>query len=886
MKKLIFLLIFAFLLILNFASATLNNGLAAYYSLDDTSTVMFKDSVYGRNGTKVNNPPSGLIGKINLSAGSNSSNQKLHAPANFSLIGSINTGEISLGGWFNLSGTGTDIFPVLFYEQISGPNNQFVLCFEQEGINGRIGMRTANGSDDSRFYLMGSTIVKNRWVFIAVTYSNDGKIRMYVDGLLVNSSDSWHKNAINSQKKDMGILTRRDLNQNTNGLADEIFVYNRTLSQDEIGFLYNDGFGRSYPFTSLFVSLNSPQNNFSSSSTINIFKASLYPQIGENKNATLYIWYQNGTIFNKTTNIVTGTTINHTNWTISNFTQGYYLWNVEGCTESECRFAVQNRTFIIGAEILNTTFNSSSYETALESFILNITIPPFLTIQNAFLNYKGKYPAVLTHAGGNNYLLSQAIDVPLGAGANDWFYTINFVDGFQQNTKINTQIVEQSILGLCNSTLNVRYINYTFKDEITLANINSSIVSSLWSYWLGGGTFKKQLSFLNSSNNPSYAFCFSPQDRILHQDSLIQYASTGYPQRRYFTKADLTNSTTNKVLYLLSSSDGIYSTIQVVNIIGNPIVGATVVIEKQIGGDFVVIGSEETDGAGTVTFWVDPNSNHRITASKIGFISTQQTVRLTQTIYTLIMSSSETNITAYSDLEGITWRFLPKIGATQFNVSTSFNVTISASKSNLLACNFTLMNETTILDSTTSSCFGNSGFLSVTYTPKKSEKLIGVLMIDIGNGFFFVDRDIVWFGYDGSVSRARTLKGILESMSQLNEFGEGTEQEFSRIVFFFFALIIGLGLISFFTGYDFANPGWMIFLLWLILLFASISGWFDFGSSCIGQNCQGGLVKTDSVITQRLPEGAVEALNKYIYITIFSLFTGGYLINYFRKVNA
>ena len=129
-----------------------------------------------------------------------------------------------------------------------------------------------------------------------------------------------------------------------------------------------------------------------------------------------------------------------------------------------------------------------------------------------------------------------------------------------------------------------------------LANINATADLATWNYWLGGGSVSKSLLFTNTTENPSYAFCLNT-NQTLHNNLTFQYASTGYPQRVHVRASDLTNVTTNQVLYLLSSTDGIYSSIQVVDAAGASISGVIVQVERQFSGVWTLIGQDISDSA-------------------------------------------------------------------------------------------------------------------------------------------------------------------------------------------------------------------------------------------------------------------------------------------------
>ena len=100
-------------------------------------------------------------------------------------------------------------------------------------------------------------------------------------------------------------------------------------------------------------------------------------------NATISIWNSSYDLFNSTTNILTGESLNSTTWNISNFSLGQrYDWNVEACgtnssADTNCYSKEYNFTFVSSAfSETDSTFNMSLFETSRQSFVLNITGNP------------------------------------------------------------------------------------------------------------------------------------------------------------------------------------------------------------------------------------------------------------------------------------------------------------------------------------------------------------------------------------------------------------------------------------------------------------------------------------------------------------------------------
>jgi len=203
------------------------------------------------------------------------------------------------------------------------------------------------------------------------------------------------------------------------------------------------------------------------------------------------------------------------------------------------------------------------------------------------------------------------------------------------NTTTREQVVTPINFSLCSGTNNIDYLNITFKDENDLSVINASINLVDTDFWLT--TESSATNYVDSRliNNSNYSFCFNPGSQTVNLNMTLKYSLGGYPLRTYtLTNQSYTNVSTNTTLYLLSSADGIYNSIQVVNINGDPISGVSVLAERQILGFWVTVASEITGDDGLVSMWVNPNYKHRFTFSKTGYITQQNELTPSQsTVY-------------------------------------------------------------------------------------------------------------------------------------------------------------------------------------------------------------------------------------------------------------
>ncbi len=284
------------------------------------------------------------------------------------------------------------------------------------------------------------------------------------------------------------------------------------------------------------------------------------------------------------------------------------------------------------------TLNAISYETSTESYIYNLSTDGTISSVNLLFNGTS-YSA--TESGE---LWTASLTQPLSIyGTKEMNWSINY--GSTYVTNASHQVISNTVFGLCNASLTQPYINFTFKDEADDSSIVGSIPTSTFNYWLGDGSVNKTLTFINNTANPSYPFCSIPLDKSLNVDMVVQYKNTtSYPQRTYDPAVQvLTNTTTNKTLYLLNTVDGIYVTFQIVNVAQQPLSGVAVNATRVIGSEDVVIGDGTTDASGTVTFWMNPDFLHTLAFFKTGYPLAITSLTPTQSSYTISLGGGTTS---------------------------------------------------------------------------------------------------------------------------------------------------------------------------------------------------------------------------------------------------
>ncbi len=467
---------------------------------------------------------------------------------------------------------------------------------------------------------------------------------------------------------------------------------------------------------------------------------------------------------------------------------------------TDTRFIRLNST-----QIFNTTIPLlEAYETETESRNITIAVNPFNTNDvSATLNYNDVLfeSPTKTILVDNDELLTILFSQSIVSPINDtitalWNFTLDLTDG---TTKTNAEQFTDDILpidfGLCNATLTTPFLNYTFKDETTLDNLNASIVSS-FDFSLTIGAIQKQFLLTNTTENPSYAFCAEPINRTFIVDAELDYAAVGFPQRSSEETLTLTNLTTNKELLLLKATQGATIVFQVINIAGQPINNVDAVVEKLISGSFQTIEQKITDDAGTVSFFLNPNDDYRFTFSKTGFVTQVLLIEPSSATFTVTLETTtavnDTNIN-----KGILFDIGPNVNTLENDTDVTFTFNISSSEFNLEEAGFTLRNSSqTFLGS--DSCTTETGCISSVTIDTNSHKTISMTY------FWIIDLDGDLVTANATRNWRILISGTRPSsfdnfISDVEKLGSGFN-DFTKAIISFLIILFTVGSLSFKFG--------------------------------------------------------------------------------------
>lgn len=475
-------------------------------------------------------------------------------------------------------------------------------------------------------------------------------------------------------------------------------------------------------------------------------------------------------------------------------------------------------------DLVTDTFNATTHETMTENFLGNFTQIKGVSVSSANLIWNSV--AYTGTVSGN--ITSAQIQIPEGTGGKTFYWSATLANGTIYNSSSETQTVNLANFTNCYATGGNVFLNLTFQDEADESAMNGTIDSSTWYYWLGDGTVNKSYTFTNTSTNADFfKFCFSPADKTLNYGTSLQYAYTGYPARRWEKSGTLTNTTTEQTLYQLATADGSYATYQVQTSNGNPIGEVDVTAERKFSGVYKIVEQGETGGDGAVTFWLNPDYDHRLVFTKSGYVSVTLIHRPSQSTYTVTMDTTSQNATYSSVSEGITWVIWPASGRLDKTTTTfGFNVS-TVSGGTMTDCNMSLLDINDTVLNSTSGCTSGGGNISLTFDPSAYDKIWGQYEIYNGSNWFIVDSDAMWV-IENVTSAEGTIWRAINRMKDLDQFGKGSnKQEYSRIIMFFLVLTIILGFLAYSTGWDFATAGGSIFLLTAVIWIASFAGFLE-----------------------------------------------------------
>jgi len=214
----------------------LTSGLVGEWTFDgkDMTPNVRDVSGQGNNGGLQNqNPTTTTIGKIGQGLNFDGVDDKINVGTGSSL--NITT-AITVNAW---------IYPTSFGDRARivdrlGSNVGYIFLLDNTNTTAGLGFGVnAAGSISVDYGYATNVITLNRWQHIAVTYSGSGTLSFYVNGVKVTTAANMTQSIGSSASTPLYIAGRfADSLRLFSGRMDEVRIYNRVLSPDEIQRLY------------------------------------------------------------------------------------------------------------------------------------------------------------------------------------------------------------------------------------------------------------------------------------------------------------------------------------------------------------------------------------------------------------------------------------------------------------------------------------------------------------------------------------------------------------------------------------------------------------------------------------------------------------------------
>jgi len=450
-------------------------------------------------------------------------------------------------------------------------------------------------------------------------------------------------------------------------------------------------------------------------------------------------------------------------------------------------------------QLNNETFDIITYETDYNTLTFNATGVNGWNITTAKLVYNGtSYTSTLLWNSNTSFQYGKTFINPLVTIQNVvpfvWNITLTHVNStiiYKNYTDVHNQFITNISFGQCSIALPTKYLNITFKDETTAEYINATL-SGTFDYYLGDGSVYNTLSYYNISNNYQYPFCFTPNTRtvLVNGTDLTYQQYPYYPQRNSDTNWVLTSSVTNTTYNLLSTSYGLYVTFQVINQLYSPIQNVLVNAEKNVIGVYSLVDSGYTDSAGGVTFWLDPNYQHRFNFTKTGYQDYSTTLTPTQSSYTITLgTSANESINYYS---GIIIKIGPTNTVLTNNTIYTFYFNITSSVNTLSSYGFTLAfsNGTSLTTVTGTTGTGSNLTLNVNVSNSTNMTMTYYWVINSSTSTGY------WRWRVGNVYQGEF--SLMHFFDDLKAFGKSGFNDFTLAILGLFFILIITGLVSYF----------------------------------------------------------------------------------------
>lgn len=246
----------------SFARADLRSGLVGYWPIDTRDNIWISDTVGSTTDRSGNNFTGGFVsvnrssfvglGRMGQAGIFDGTNDAINVPDNASLR--PGTSAWTYSAWIKTANTNIKA-GIVVKSQTNSPFNQMSLviadCTTSQNAAKRIQgvIVGTNSGTDVWWYCTSTDVIDGNWHLITFVRPSSGDALIYVDGnsrslTLIRDSNTEPQNINNTES--IRIASSTSAAQYFPGTMDDVRVYNRALSAEEVKQLYRQSIGNHY----------------------------------------------------------------------------------------------------------------------------------------------------------------------------------------------------------------------------------------------------------------------------------------------------------------------------------------------------------------------------------------------------------------------------------------------------------------------------------------------------------------------------------------------------------------------------------------------------------------------------------------------------------------
>jgi len=222
----------------------LTDGLVSYWSLDEASGT--RADSHGSNTLADNNTVTSATGKVDDCADFTATNSEYLSIPAASQTGLDSTGDMSIAGCINFDVLPTATAYCLGQKYGTASNSSWIAQMRKDASYGLRFYNSDDGSALGYHTISLDTLSTSTWYHIVVAYdASAGSIEVWQNGTSKGSGTGSLKTSIYNGTSPFEMGRWGGANY-LDGREDEVAIWNRLITNTEVGELYNSGNGTSY----------------------------------------------------------------------------------------------------------------------------------------------------------------------------------------------------------------------------------------------------------------------------------------------------------------------------------------------------------------------------------------------------------------------------------------------------------------------------------------------------------------------------------------------------------------------------------------------------------------------------------------------------------------